>query len=73
MAVLAVTSPMGTSTGRYNALAKMFDNLVAVHTASASVTDVVARTAPTAPTNLKATVRGNKVPLSWGRQVIMRG
>jgi hypothetical protein len=51
----------------------MFDNLVAVHTASASVTDVVARTAPTAPTNLKATVRGNKVPLSWGRQVIMRG
>jgi len=30
------------------------------------VTDVVDNTPPTAPTNLKATVRVNKVQLSWG-------
>src|SRR5438093_13226572 len=64
--MLAVTSPTGTPTGSYNALAKVFDNLVAAHTASASVTDVVDSTPPTAPTNLNARVRGNKVQLSWG-------
>jgi hypothetical protein len=65
-AVLAVTSPTGTSTGSYSVQAKVFDNLVAVHTASASVTDVVDNTPPTAPTNLKAIVKANKVQLSWG-------
>jgi fibronectin type 3 domain-containing protein len=65
-AVLAVTSPTGTSTGSYNAWAKVFDNLVAAHTASASVTDVVDSTPPPAPTNLTYKVRGAKVQLSWG-------
>jgi len=65
-AVLAVTSSTGTSTGSYSVQVEVFDNLVAVHAASASVTDVVDSTPPTAPTNLKATVRGNKVQLSWG-------
>jgi len=65
-AVLAVTSPTGTSTGSYSVQAKVLDNLVAVHAASASVTDVVDSTPPTAPTNLNPTVRASKVQLSWG-------
>jgi hypothetical protein len=65
-AVLAVTSPPGTSTGSYSIQAKVVDNLVAVHAASANVTDVVDSTPPTAPTNLKAIVKRNRVQLSWG-------
>jgi hypothetical protein len=65
-AVLAVTSPAGASTGSYTVQAKVFDNLVTAHTSSASVTDMMDSTPPTAPTNLKATVKSAKVQLSWG-------
>jgi hypothetical protein len=65
-AVLAVTSPTATSTGSYSVYATMFDNLAAVHIASASVTAAVDSTPPTAPPHLNARVRANKVQLGWG-------
>src|SRR5262249_16872900 len=65
-AVLAVTAPMGTSTGSNIVPINVFDNLVAVHSASASVTAMVDSTPPAAPPNLNARVKGPKVQLSCG-------
>ena len=68
-ATLTLTSPIGTGLGRYDAVVNVSDGATASHIASGAVSYSVIgdTTAPTAPTNLKATTNSKKkqIQLAW--------
>lgn len=70
-ATVALTAPTGTSVGSYSSQVRVGDTLVAAHVAAATVSTTIDApiaadtTPPTAPTALRATVRSNKIQLSW--------
>jgi hypothetical protein len=68
-ATVTLTSPIGTSAGRYDAAVNVTDAATASHSATAGFAYSIVgdTTAPTAPGNLKATARSKQkqIQLTW--------
>jgi hypothetical protein len=64
-ATFAVKAPNPASSGSNTVRVNVFDSLEALHTATASAIATIDDSAPSAPTNLKATVKGKQIQLTW--------
>ena len=64
-ATLAVTSPAGTPGGSYGVGVSVSDGVLSIHNGAGSATYVVDGAPPTAPTNLKASVKPKSITLTW--------